>query len=117
MEYNKKSDVMHSIFFLVSPAIQFSFSCSYISSIFRKFEKMSGETTFWTEKKLTTLIGNMITKALDEQQKKPFFNIICCNFEISEQQIAELTKEIKLRQSIEHTENVLEDKVARMGRR
>ena len=75
MECNKKSDVMHSIFFLVSPAIQFSFSCSYISSIFRKFEKMSGETTFCTEKKLTTLIGNIITKALNEQQKKPFLTL------------------------------------------
>ena len=36
---------------------------------------MSGETTFWTEKKLTTLIGNIITKALNEQQKKPFLTL------------------------------------------
>ena len=41
------------------------------------------------------------------------FNIISGNFEISIQQLAELKKEInELRQSIEHTENVLKDKVA-----
>ena len=43
------------------------------------------------------------------------FNIIRGNFKISKQQIAELKKEInELRQSIEHTENLLEDKVARV---
>ena len=63
---------------------------------------------------MTTLIEKIITRALDEQQKN-LFNIISGNFEISKQQIAELKKEInELRHSIEHTENVLEDKVARM---
>ena len=39
------------------------------------------------------------------------------NFEITKQQITELKKEIKeLRQNIEHTESVLEDKVAHMKR-
>ena len=43
------------------------------------------------------------------------FNIISGNFEISKQQIAEIKKEInQLRHSTEHTENVLEDKVARV---
>ena len=43
------------------------------------------------------------------------FSIISANFEISKQQIAELKKEMnELRQSIENTENVLEDKVARV---
>ena len=75
---------------------------------------MAAEVTFWTEEKLTTLIEKTITRALDEQQKN-LFNIISGNFEISKQQIAELKKEInELRQSIEHTENVLEDKVARV---
>ena len=42
-------------------------------------------------------------------------NIISGNFEISKQQIAELKKEInKLRQNIEHTKNVLKDKVERV---
>ena len=75
---------------------------------------MAAEVTFWTEEKLTTLIEKTITRALDEQQKN-LFNIISGNFEISKQQIAELKKEInELRQSIEHTENVLEDKVTRV---
>ena len=70
---------------------------------------MADEATLWTEKKLKTL---KITRALDEQQKN-VFNIISGNFEISQQQIAELKKEInELTQSIEHTENVLQDKVA-----
>ena len=43
------------------------------------------------------------------------FNIISGNLEISKQQIPELKKEInELRHSIEHTENVLQDKVARV---
>ena len=42
-------------------------------------------------------------------------NIISGNFEISKQQITELKKEIKkLRQNIEHTKNVLKDKVERV---
>ena len=66
-----------------------------------------------TEKKLTTFIENIITRALDEQQKN-LFNIINGNFEISRQQIAELKKEInELRQSIEHTEDKV-DKVVRV---
>ena len=56
---------------------------------------------------MATLIEKIITGALDEQQKN-LFNIISSNSEISKQQINEL------RQSIEQTENVLEDKVARM---
>ena len=60
------------------------------------------------------ILEKIIARALHEQQKI-FFNIISGNFEISKQQIAELKKEInELRQSIEHTENVLEDKVARV---
>ena len=48
-------------------------------------------------------------------QQKNLFNIISGNFEISKQQIAELKKEInELKQSIAHTENVLEDKLARV---
>ena len=71
---------------------------------------MADKATLWTEEKLTTLIEKIVTRALDEQQKN-LFNIISGNFEISKQQIAELKKEInELRQSIEHTENVLEDK-------
>ena len=43
------------------------------------------------------------------------FNIISGNFEISRQQIAELKKEInEIKQNIEHTENVLNDKVERV---
>ena len=43
------------------------------------------------------------------------FNIISGNFEITKQKIAELKKEInELRQSIEHTDNILEYKVARV---
>ena len=58
----------------------------------------------------------MITRALDEQQKN-LFNIRSGIFEISKQQIVELKKEInELRKSIEHTENVLEAKVARVKR-
>ena len=72
------------------------------------------KATFRTEEKLTTLIEKIITKALDEQQKN-LFNIIKGNFEISKQHIAELRKEIhELRQSTEHAENVLEDRVARV---
>ena len=72
------------------------------------------KATIRTEEKLKTLIENIKTKALDEQQKN-LFNIIKGNFEISKQQIAELRKEIhKLRQSTEHAENVLEDRVARV---
>ena len=75
---------------------------------------MADEVTLWTEEKLTTLIEKMITRALDEQQKN-LFNIISGNFEISKQQIVELKKETnELRKSIEHTENVLEAKVARV---
>ena len=75
---------------------------------------MADEVTLWTEEKLTTLIEKVITRALDEQQKN-LFNIVSGNFEISEQQIPELKKEInELRHSIQHTENVLEDKVARV---
>ena len=60
------------------------------------------------------LIDKIITRALDEQQKD-LFNIISGTFEISKQQISELIKEInKLRKSIENTENVLEDKEARV---
>ena len=63
---------------------------------------------------MTILIEKIITKALDEQQRN-LFNIISGNFEISKQQIAEVKKEInELRQNIEYTENVLEDKVARV---
>ena len=76
--------------------------------------KIVEEATLRTEEKLATLIENIITRALGEQQKN-LFNIISGNFEISKQQISELKKEInELRQSIEHTENVLEDKVARV---
>ena len=72
------------------------------------------KATLRTEEKLTTLIEKIITKALDEQQKN-LFNIVKGNFEISKQQIAELRKEIhELRQSTEHAENVLEDRVARV---
>ena len=73
---------------------------------------MSDEATLSTEEKLTTLIEKIITRTLDEQQKN-LFNIISGNFEILKQQNAELKKEIsELKQSIGHTENVLEDKVA-----
>ena len=76
--------------------------------------KMADEATLWTEEKLTTLLEKIVTRALDEQQKN-LFSIISGNFEISKQQIAELKKEInELRHTIEHTENVLEDKVARV---
>ena len=75
---------------------------------------MVDEATLWTEEKLTTLTEKIIMRALDEQQKN-LLNIISGNFEISKQQIGELKKEInELRQGIEHTENVLEDKVARV---
>ena len=61
---------------------------------------------------MTTIIEKIITRALDKQQKN-LFNIISGNFEISRQHIVELKKEInKLRQSIEHSDDVLEDKVA-----
>ena len=73
---------------------------------------MSDEATLSTEEKLTTLIEKIITRTLDEQQKN-LFNIISGNFEILKQQNAELKKKIsELKQSIGHTENVLEDKVA-----
>ena len=63
---------------------------------------------------MTTLVEKIITKALDEHQKN-LFNIIKDNFEISKQQIAVLKREInELRQSTEHAENVLEDRVARV---
>ena len=76
--------------------------------------KMADEATLWTEEKLTTLLEKIVTRALDEQQKN-LFSIISGNFEISKQQIAELKKEInELRHTIEHTENVLENKVARV---
>ena len=53
-------------------------------------------------------------RALDKQQKN-LYKIVSGNFEISNQQIVELEKKInKLRQSREHTENVLEGKVARV---
>ena len=72
---------------------------------------MSDEATLSTEEKLT-LIEKIITRTLDEQQKN-LFNIVSGNFEILKQQNAELKKEIsELKQSIGHTENVLEDKVA-----
>ena len=67
---------------------------------------MADKATLWTEEKLTTLTEKIILRALDEQQKN-LFNIISGNFEISKQQIAELKKE-------NVTENVLEDKVARV---
>ena len=77
------------------------------------FEKMTDEATFWTEEKLATLAYKIIRRAFYEQQKN-LFNIISGNFEISTQLIVELKKEVnELRQSIEHTENVLKDKVAR----
>ena len=83
-----------------------------VTKIVKKFKFGRDEATLWTEKKLTTLIEKIITRALDEQRKN-LFNIISGNFEISKQQIAELKKEVnELRQSIEHTENILEDKVA-----
>ena len=64
--------------------------------------------------KIDKTCRKIVTRALDEQQKDTF-SIISGNLEISKQQIAELKKEInELRQSIDHTENVLEDKVARM---
>ena len=73
---------------------------------------MADEATLWTEEKSTTLTEKIITRALDEQQKN-LFNIISVNFKISKHQIADLKKGInELRQSIEHTKNVLEDKVA-----
>ena len=63
---------------------------------------------------LKIIIGKIITRALDEQQKN-LFNIISGTFEISKQQMSELIKEInELRNSIENTENVLEDKEARV---
>ena len=48
---------------------------------------MEDEATLWTEKKLTTLIEKIITRALDEQQKN-LFNIVSRNFGILKQQIA-----------------------------
>ena len=75
---------------------------------------MADEATSWTEEKLTTFTEKIITRALDEQQQN-LFNIVSGDFEVSKQQIAELKKEInELRHIIEHTENVLEDKVARV---
>ena len=72
---------------------------------------MADKVTLWTEEKLTTLIEKIMARALDEQQKN-LLNIISGNFEILKQQTAELKKEInELRYTIEHTENVLEDKV------
>ena len=69
---------------------------------------MAGETTFWTEGKLATLMAKIISRALEQQQN--FFNITSGDFEISVQQIAEPKKEInELRQTIEHTEDVFED--------
>ena len=59
---------------------------------------------------MTILIDKIITRALDEQQKN-LFNIISGTFEISKQQIKEINE---LRKSIENTENVLEDKEARV---
>ena len=50
--------------------------------------KIVEEATLWTEEKLATLIENIITRALGEQQKN-LFNIISGNFEISKQQISE----------------------------
>ena len=65
-------------------------------------------------KKLTALNRKIKTRALDEQQKN-LYKIVSGNFEISNQQIVELEKEInELSQSREHTVNVLEDKVARV---
>ena len=70
------------------------------------------ESTLWTEEKLTALIKKIITKAFDEHQRN-LLNIIKGDFEISKQQILELKKEInELRQSIEHPEILLEDRVA-----
>ena len=75
---------------------------------------MADKVTLWTEEKLTTLIEKIMARALYEQ-KKNLLNIISGNFEILKQQTAELKKEInELRYSIEHTENVLEDKVVRV---
>ena len=63
------------------------------------------KATLWAEE-------NIITKAIDEQQKN-LHNFIKRNFEISKQQIADLKKEIReLKQIIEHAENVLEDRLA-----
>ena len=51
-------------------------------------------------------------------ETKELFNTIIGNFEISKQQIFELKKEIdELRWSIENTDNVLEDKEARVKER
>ena len=73
---------------------------------------MADKARLRTEEKLTRLIEKIIARALGEQQKN-LFNIIRGNFEISKQQITELKREInELRQSIEHTENILKDKVA-----
>ena len=78
---------------------------------------MADEATFWTKEKLTTLIEKIITRALDEQQKN-LFNIISGNFQISKLQIAEFKKKInESRQSIKHTENVLEDKLTRVEKK
>ena len=59
-------------------------------------------------------IKKIKTKALDEQQKN-LFTITSGNFQISKIQIAELKKKInELRQSMQHTENVLEDNSAQV---
>ena len=81
---------------------------------------MADEATLWTKGKLTTPRKKIITRAFDEQQNnlfnvmsgiKWYINVILSgNFEISKQQIAEVINELK--QSIEHTKKVLEDKVA-----
>ena len=75
---------------------------------------MVDKATLWTEEKSTTLTEKIITRALYEEQKN-VFNIMCGNFEISKQQTDVLKKEVnELRHSIEYTENIFKDKVARM---
>ena len=70
-----------------------------------------------TEKKLLILIEKIIARALNEQQKN-LFNTVSGKFEKAKQQIAGLKKKInEVRQSIEHTKNVLEDKAVRAWKR
>ena len=51
----------------------------------KQFQKMVDEATFWTDKKLTTFIGKVITRTHDKQQNN-LLNIISGNVKISKQQ-------------------------------